>query len=137
MKKIEALLSHREPFLFLDDVDVDGDEIVGYRTFKPSESFFRGHFPGHPIVPGVILVETMAQCGGAGLRLGGTSKSSNFVLIKIEDARFHKSVRPGDTVRMVVQNETVTGTLINQSGKAYVKNTLVAKAEWICVAGDK
>lgn len=132
MKEITDLLKHRDPFLFVDKVTMEGNLIVGERTFKESEAFFKGHFPDYPIVPGVILVEAMAQCGGAGLLTFDKMESSNFVLIKIENARFHKEVRPGETVKMVIKNELISETVINQSGKAFVDDKLVVRAEWMC-----
>jgi len=132
MKEITDLLKHRDPFLFVDKVTMEDNLIVGERTFKESEVFFKGHFPDYPIVPGVILVEAMAQCGGAGLRKFHIMESSNFVLIKIENARFHKEVKPGETVKMIIKNELISETVINQSGKAFVDNKLVVRAEWMC-----
>ncbi len=69
MKDIKELLPHREPFLFIDRLEkADQEEIIAYRTYTSREPFFQGHFPEYPVVPGVILVETMAQAGGAGVR---------------------------------------------------------------------
>ncbi|NVO11302.1 MAG: 3-hydroxyacyl-ACP dehydratase FabZ [Bacteroidales bacterium] len=132
MSQITDLLKHRAPFLFVDHVTIEDDKIVGERTFKEDELFFKGHFPGYPIVPGVLLVESMAQCGGAGLRVKGDMKSSNFVLIKIENARFHREVKPGETIKMIIKNELISETVINQSGKAYVGDEIVVRAEWMC-----
>ena len=132
MTKITELLKHREPFLFVDNITLEDNLIVGERKFLENEPFFTGHFPEYPIVPGVILVEAMAQCGGAGLRKSGSLKSANFVLINIENAKFHKEVLPGETIKMVIKNELISETVINQSGKAYVDNKIVARAEWMC-----
>ncbi|RPJ09200.1 MAG: beta-hydroxyacyl-ACP dehydratase, partial [Spirochaetaceae bacterium] len=68
MSDIEQLLPHRKPFLYVDKLEkATEEEIIGYKTFGPDEYFFKGHFPEYPVVPGVILVETMAQTGGAGV----------------------------------------------------------------------
>lgn len=132
MIEITDLLKHRDPFLFVDKIFVDNDQIIGERTFTKDEVFFKGHFPDYPIVPGVILVEAMAQCGGAGLLASGKMESATFVLIKIENARFHKIVQPDETIKMIIKNELISETVINQSGKAFVNDQLVAKAEWMC-----
>ena len=132
MAEITDLLKHRHPFLFVDRVFQQEDLILGEKTFSHDEEFFKGHFPGYPLVPGVLLVEALAQCGGAGLLSSGKMKSSGFVLIKIENARFHREVKPGETIRMVIKNELISETVVNQSGKAYVGDDIVLKAEWMC-----
>ncbi len=138
MDQIEKLLPHREPFLFVDRIEKsDEQEIVGYRRFTEKDFFFRGHFPGYPVVPGVILVETMAQCGGAGVRLGGKlGEDALFFLASVDKVKFRRQVRPGEEVRMVVTNLRVTPRTLKQSGKAYVGEELAAEAEWLCLVGQ-
>jgi len=136
MTDIKSLLPHRDPFLFVDRIEkADSEEIVAYRRYTDAEPFFKGHFPQYAVVPGVILVETMAQCGGAGLRQasGGTGL---FFLAAIEKAKFRRQVRPGDEVRCVVKNLRVSKAVIRQAGKAFVGEELAAEAEWLCLVGD-
>jgi 3-hydroxyacyl-[acyl-carrier-protein] dehydratase len=139
MGEIEALLPHRRPFLFVDEiVQADAERIVARYVFTGSEFFFAGHFPAYPVVPGVILIETMAQSGGAGLRktnmLGGDSL---FFLASVDKAKFRRQVRPGEEVRCEIENLRVSAKMIKQSGKAYVGDELAAEAEWLCLVSEK
>ena len=138
MSEIEKLLPHRDPFLFVDRIEkYDDEEVIGYRRFTEKDFFFRGHFPGYPVVPGVILIETMAQCGGAGIRLTGrVEKDVLFFLASVDKVKFRQQVRPGDEVKMVIKNLRVSPKTLKQSGKAFVGDQIVAEAEWFCLFGS-
>ena len=118
---IEALLPHRKPFLFVDEIIRTDDEGSESRyTFKPEEFFFKGHFPEYPVVPGVVLVETMAQAGGAALSsLGTFEKDALFFLATIDK----------------VKKLRVSAKMIKQAGKLFVGEALAAEAEWMCLVG--
>ena len=137
MNEIEKLLPHREPFLFVDEiVQADEKKIIAKHVFTEKEFFFRGHFPEYPVVPGVVLVETMAQSGGAGLRkLGTLGADGLFFLATVDKVKFRRQVRPGDEVRSEIENLRVSPKMIKQSGKAFVGDELAAEAEWMCLVG--
>jgi 3-hydroxyacyl-[acyl-carrier-protein] dehydratase len=135
--EIEALLPHRAPFLFVDEIiSADSEKIVARHVFTDKEFFFAGHFPQSPVVPGVILIETMAQCGGAGLRkLGTLGADALFFLASVDKVKFRRQVRPGDELRCEITNLRVSAKMIKQAGKAYVGDEVAAEAEWLCLVG--
>jgi 3-hydroxyacyl-[acyl-carrier-protein] dehydratase len=137
MSEIEKLLPHREPFLFVDEiVEASNEKIVAKHVFTEKEFFFPGHFPEYAVVPGVILVETMAQSGGAALRkLGVLAGDSLFFLASVDKVKFRRQVRPGEEVRSEVTNLRISPNMIKQAGKAYVGDELAAEAEWMCLIG--
>lgn len=134
---MENLLPHRYPFLFVDGIrEATREQIVGVRTFGEDEPFFTGHFPGYPVVPGVILVESMAQCGGAGVNQLGLIGGKLFFLASIGSVKFRRQVRPGDTVEMTIQNLRVSERMLRQRGTAVVEGEVACEAEWMCLVGD-
>lgn len=131
------LIPHRPPFLFVDRLErADADLIVGYRRFAADEPFFAGHFPSYPVVPGVLLVECLAQCGGAGIAAQSDDAGSILFLATVEKAKFRRQVRPGDEVRLEVATTRSSPAMIRQSGKAYVGDELAAEATWLCLRGS-
>lgn len=136
--EIEKLLPHRAPFLFVDEIiEADSEHVVAEKTFTKDEFFFRGHFPEYPVVPGVILVETMAQMGGAGLRKTGViGDGALFFLGTVDKVKFRRQVRPGDKVRCEINNLRVSSKMIKQAGKAFVDGEAAAEAEWMCLVGS-
>lgn len=136
MKDPKTLIPHRDPFLFVDRIEkADKDGIVGYRRFPAGEPFFAGHFPGYPVVPGVILVETMAQVGGAGLRIIDPDRPEIYYFATLDKVRFRRQVRPGEEVRVEVTLLRNGKTAVKQAGRAYVGDELAAEAEWMVLSG--
>jgi 3-hydroxyacyl-[acyl-carrier-protein] dehydratase len=115
-EEIEKLLPHRDPFLFVDEItEASNEKIVANHVFTENEFFFKGHFPEYPVVPGVILVETMAQAGGAGLRkLGIIGDGALFFLATVDKVKFRRQVRPGDNVRCEIENLRISPRMIKQ-----------------------
>jgi 3-hydroxyacyl-[acyl-carrier-protein] dehydratase len=136
---IETLLPHRAPFLFVDQIiSASAEKIIASHVFTEKEFFFAGHFPQYPVVPGVILIETMAQSGGAGLlSLGTMGRDSLFFLASVDKVKFRRQVRPGETVRSEIVNLRVSSRMIKQAGRAYVGDELAAEAEWLCLVNPK
>ena len=103
----EKLLPHRPPFLFVDKlISADETGALGEYTYTDEKNdFFKGHFPGFPIVPGVVLIESMAQVAGAAIVARGIlGENASFILASVENARFRKQFRPGDKLVTVAKN---------------------------------
>ena len=135
LDEVLGFLPHRPPFLFADRVEIEVDRIFGYRHFRAEEAFFGGHFPSYPVVPGVILLESMFQCGGVGVRKMGIVGAGTFFLAKIREARFRRQVRPEETFRAEIENLKATPRVVHQRGVGYVDQEIAVEAEWISIAG--
>lgn len=136
---IETLLPHRPPFLFVNKLTrADEAGTEGEFTYNPDLWFFKGHFPEYPVVPGVILVETMAQCGGAGLvATGCVHEGGLFLLISVDKAKFRRQVRPGDKLHIKIENIKVTTRVAKLRGTCYVGEELAAEADLACILVPK
>lgn len=133
-------LPHRYPFLLVDKiVEVEpGKRIVGIKNVTINEPFFQGHFPDHPIMPGVLIIEAMAQVGGLFALVGGeVGENKVTYFVGIDKAKFRKPVLPGDTLRFELELLTSRRGIYCFSGKAYVEGTLVAEAELKATFADR
>lgn len=139
--QIMELLPHRYPFLLVDKiVEMEpGKRIVGIKNVTMNEPFFQGHFPGFPVMPGVLIIEAMAQVAAilAYKAAEGDAKEKVSYFMAIDNARFRKPVKPGDTLRIVVETLFCKRGIWSVAAKAYVGETLMTEAELKATLGDK
>ncbi len=133
IEDIKKILPHREPFLMIDRVDElePGVKAKGIRAVNANEWFFMGHFGDVKIMPGVLILEAIAQMGGVALLTMEEMKGRLAFLGRIRNARFNEKVVPGDVLELETEIETVKGTIGIGSGKAYVRGKLVASCELV------
>ena len=140
INKVLSLLPHRYPFLLIDRVlefEVD-KRLLALKNVSYNEPFFNGHFPVRPVMPGVLIIEALAQAGGVmtQLTLGRDAQSKLFYMVKVENARFNKQVVPGDVLMLDVQMKRLIRNMGWYYGEAKVNGEVVASAEVMC-AGAK
>jgi beta-hydroxyacyl-ACP dehydratase FabZ len=141
IRGIMEFLPHRYPFVLVDRIIemVPNERIVGLKNVTINEPFFQGHFPGEPVMPGVLIVEAMAQAGGV-LVYSSRSEDKRKKLIYfmgIDKARFRKPVVPGDQLIFEIMWTKRRGNVSKMSGKATVDGTLVAEAEIMAMTEEK
>ena len=139
INEIRRILPHRYPFLLVDRiVEMDTERIVGIKNVTHNEPFFTGHFPDFPVMPGVLIVEAMAQAAGVLVLKSINDRDRKLVLlVAIENARFRKPVVPGDTLRMEMKVIKRKASVAKMAGVATVDGVLVAEAEVMCKLADK
>lgn len=132
VKKIKELLPHRFPFLLVDKIiDIQKDYIVGIKNVTANEPFFQGHFPDEPVMPGVLLVEAMAQAGGIFVLRSMEGKFSTYFM-KIDNVKFRKKVVPGDTIIFkVVLTTPIRRGIAEMRGLCYVGDSVVAEGDYM------
>lgn len=139
VREIMKLLPHRYPFLLVDRIEklVADREIVALKNVTMNEPFFMGHFPGSPIMPGVLIVEAMAQAGGVLAFHSGPKElaGSPVYFVGIDKVRFRKPVVPGDQLRMHLTLVRQKGRIVKMRGEAFVGDTLVAEGEFMAALG--
>ena len=140
IEQIKKLLPHRPPFLFVERLAeiVKMESATGYKAVSANEPHFQGHFPEYAVMPGVLLIEAMAQTAGALVvySLGFARESRIVYFMTIEKARFRKPVRPGDLLRMAVKALRRRGPVWRFEGHAYVGEDLCAEAEFSAMIHD-
>ena len=135
IQTIQRILPHRYPFLLVDKVtDIDGtSSAVGFKNVTMNEPFFTGHFPGNPVMPGVLQVEAMAQVGGI-FALSSVENPEEYTtyFMKIDNVRFKQKVLPGDTIIFHLElMSPIRRGLVNMRGRGFVRGQLVSEAEML------
>ncbi len=141
VEEIQRILPHRFPFLLVDRIIAlePGKSIVGLKNVSINEPFFQGHFPGRPIMPGVLIVESLAQVGGI-LALLSTPEnmgSPSVYLMGLDKVRFRQPVVPGDQMRLEVETLRSGKKYWKMRGKVYVNDTLVMEGEMIAAVSKE
>lgn len=136
---IRDILPHRYPFLLVDRIEeLEAERIVGIKNVTANEPFFVGHFPEFPVMPGVLIVEAMAQVAGVLVLKQIEDRKSKLVLLAgVDGAKFRKPVRPGDQLRMEMKVLRQKATMVKVAGTATVNGVTVAEAEILCVLTDR
>jgi beta-hydroxyacyl-ACP dehydratase FabZ len=139
INEIREILPHRYPFLLVDRiVEMDAERVVGIKNVTNNEPFFQGHFPDFPVMPGVLIVEAMAQAAGVLVLKNMEDRHNKLVLlVAIENARFRRPVVPGDTLRLEMKIIKRKASVAKMAGVATVDGVVVAEAEVMCKLADK
>ena len=140
INEIMEMIPHRYPFLLIDKVkDIQsGESAIGIKNVTVDEPYFEGHFPGHPIMPGVLIIEAMAQTSAV-LVVEAMGKQENRLVyfMTVDQARFRKPVLPGDRLELTVRKERSRGNVWKFKGEAHVDGNLKAEAVFSAMIIDK
>lgn len=128
---IRELIPHRYPFLLVDRIEElePGVRAVGVKNVTQNEPFFQGHFPDYPVMPGVLIIEAMAQVGAVGVMAGGAHQDKLALFAGIDGVRFRRQVLPGDVLTMEVEIVRLKGAVGRGKGKATVNGERVCEVE--------
>src|SRR6266436_9032986 len=139
IQAIRDILPHRYPMLLVDRIDeMDDERIVGIKNVTVNEPFFVGHFPDFPVMPGVMIVEAMAQVAGVLVLSQIPDRHSKLVLLaSVDEAKFRKPVRPGDQLRIEMKVSKRKTTIAKMYGAATVEGVVVAEAIMLCKLADR
>ena len=139
INEIRGILPHRYPMLLVDRiVELEAERIVGIKNVTANEPFFAGHFPDFPVMPGVPIVEALAQTAGVLVLSSIPDRESKLVLlVSIESAKFRRPVVPGDQLRLEMSVLKRKASVAKMAGRATVNGNVVAEAEMMCKLADK
>jgi 3-hydroxyacyl-[acyl-carrier-protein] dehydratase len=137
-EEIQQILPHRYPFLLVDRVpEIGPDHAVGIKNVTINEPFFQGHFPGQPIMPGVLIVEALAQVGGVALLSRPEHRGKLALFAGLDKVRFKRPVRPGDVLRLEVTLERIRGSIGRGRGVATVDGEVAAQGEFLFALAER
>jgi beta-hydroxyacyl-ACP dehydratase FabZ len=139
VNQIRQILPHRYPFLLVDRIiEMDEEHVVGIKNVTANEPFFQGHFPDFPVMPGVLIVEAMAQTAGVQVLSSIPERDQKLVfLVAVDAARFRRPVVPGDQLRIEMKVIKRKGTVAKMAGHVTVDGVVVAEAEVMCKLEDR
>lgn len=139
IEEIKAIIPHRYPFLLVDRIEEleVGVRAVGIKNVTINEPFFQGHFPEYAVMPGVLIVEALAQVGAVAMLMKEENRGRIGFLAGIDNFRFKQQVRPGDTLRLEVEITRLKGTIGRGTGRATVDGKLAAEGELMFALGEK
>jgi 3-hydroxyacyl-[acyl-carrier-protein] dehydratase len=137
--QILAAIPHRPPFLLVDEIlEQTGNRIIGQKTFTGQEDFFLGHYPGYPLVPGVLLCEAAMQCGAILLASHFSGEKTKVpVVTRMNDVRFKRMVRPCEILQLEVELTERLAEAFFLSAKVTVEGKVVVRFEFACMAAEK
>lgn len=137
--EIKQIIPHRYPFLFVDRIVemYEGERIVGIKNVSGNEEYFQGHFPGQPIMPGVLQIEAMAQVGGILILSGRDLHGKIAYFAALDNVRWKKPVVPGDELRIEMEIKKIKGPIAKMHGQAFVGGQLVCEADFTFSIGDR
>lgn len=137
--EIKKIIPQREPFLMVDEIEscIPGQSVVGYKNVNKDEYYFKGHFPGNPIMPGVLIVESLAQTGAYAILSEEENKGKNALFGGIEKMRFKRMIVPGDRLKLEVNIIKKKGPIGIGEGIASVNGEIAAKGEFTFAIIDK
>ncbi|EZP75278.1 (3R)-hydroxymyristoyl-ACP dehydratase [Parageobacillus genomosp. 1] len=139
IQQIQAIIPHRYPFLLVDRIleIEEGKRAVGIKNVSANEAFFAGHFPEYPVMPGVLIVEALAQVGAVAMLKKEENRGRLAFFTGIDNCRFKKQVKPGDQLRLEVEIIRAKGPIGKGKGVATVDGELVCETEIMFALGDK
>ena len=137
VNEVLAAVPHAPPFRFIDEIlELDDEHIVAAYRFPEDADYYRGHFPGNPIMPGVLMVEAMAQCGAVAVLSEEANRGKLALFAGIDDVRFKRLVRPGDELELVCELERLRGPVGRGKARASVDGELAVRGTLLFALTD-